>query len=363
MFVSGCKAVLVIVALWCAGFCEPLANSAPVNLEWRPAHQTVVVGDEVQIGLYAVSDNDVNQSIASMSAVVLWDEEFLGTVGHINNGPYLWYAAGFFMNDLGGLNDDRSDGDIIFTGFGQFAPADPACVPVPPDGLLITTFTFDAVAKTEAAVVGIPLRHAQVSQTEVYDGFLPGFDVTGTLGTATVRILPAIDLVMSQPPPNSIDARQPSDVDGGNATGWQSIDLLFDGVAACLIADDFSISVEPTIEAPPVVTGVTATRNRVTLQLDKPIPPGRWTNIAYQPTGTTVRVGALPADVNGDGTSGPLDLLALIDALNGVTILRPMWQVDLDRSGEVNSLDILREVDLLNGAGEFEAWNGRTLPP
>jgi len=57
-----------MVALACVGFSPPLRNSPDVNLEWRPAHQTVGVGDEVQIGLYAVSDNDVNQSTSSMEA-------------------------------------------------------------------------------------------------------------------------------------------------------------------------------------------------------------------------------------------------------------------------------------------------------
>ena len=67
--------------------------------------------------------------------------------------------------------------------------------------------------------------------------------------------------------------------------------------------------------------------------------------------------------MNGDRTSGPLDILAIIDHLNGVT-QPPLgdWSADVDHSGEHNSQDVLRVVDLLNGAGDFVIWNGVTLP-
>jgi hypothetical protein len=66
-----------------------------------------------------------------------------------------------------------------------------------------------------------------------------------------------------------------------------------------------------------------------------------------------VRIGFLPGDVNADLVAGPLDILALIDHLNGLKNL-PVWSTDIDRSGQTNPQDILREVDVLNGAGAFE---------
>ena len=58
---------------------------------------------------------------------------------------------------------------------------------------------------------------------------------------------------------------------------------------------------------------------------------------------------------------GPLDILALIDRLNGVIAL-PEWSTDIDRDGSAGPQDILRLIDLLNGAGAFEPWNGKSLP-
>lgn len=68
-----------------------------------------------------------------------------------------------------------------------------------------------------------------------------------------------------------------------------------------------------------------------------------------------------PGDVNGDGTTSPRGILALINSINGIKP-RPLFSTDMDRNGELNPQDVLREIDLLNGAGAFEAWNFRSLP-
>ena len=70
-----------------------------------------------------------------------------------------------------------------------------------------------------------------------------------------------------------------------------------------------------------------------------------------------------PANVNGDGSATPVDILRLIDSLNGV--FTPPWGIyskDIDRSNAATPSDILREIDLLNGAGEFDPWNNVPLP-
>jgi hypothetical protein len=76
-----------------------------------------------------------------------------------------------------------------------------------------------------------------------------------------------------------------------------------------------------------------------------------------------VCVGWLPADANGDGTSSPVDILAIIDNLN--SRLEPpleIWQCDINRSSLCEPSDILRLIDLLNGAGVYDSWNGQSLP-
>ena len=70
-------------------------------------------------------------------------------------------------------------------------------------------------------------------------------------------------------------------------------------------------------------------------------------------------VGRLVKQVSGD--LGPIDILVLIDALNGVLDL-PDHATDIDRDETSGPLDVLRAIDLLTGAGEFEPWIGRSLP-
>ncbi len=66
--------------------------------------------------------------------------------------------------------------------------------------------------------------------------------------------------------------------------------------------------------------------------------------------------------MSGDGLSNSLDILVLIDYLNGITSLNE-WQCDIDRSGECDPLDILKLIDLLNGAGEYDVWLEAEIPP
>jgi hypothetical protein len=136
--------------------------------------------------------------------------------------------------------------------------------------------------------------------------------------------------------------------------------------AGCNVADaasgDFTVSVTPAGDAP-TVSDVSVAGQTVTVTLSIEIPAQKWTCITHTATGKKVCLGSLPADVNGDGTAAPVDILDIIDNLNGVT--NPplaIYQSDIDRSAEPNPADILSEIDLLNGASGFLVWNGKTLP-
>jgi len=171
-------------------------------------------------------------------------------------------------------------------------------------------------------------------------------------------------IVSSQPPNNAIDAGQPSDPGRGDVPGWTTVDITFVGGIAGLDPGDFEIIQQGGVDLPPSIVRVETTVNPSTarLVLSGRIAPGAWTTFRHTASGTSTRLGFLPADVNADGTSAALDILALIDSLNRVGAPRPLWSTDVDRSGEANSADILREIDLLNGAGVFDAWNGVSLP-
>ena len=114
---------------------------------------------------------------------------------------------------------------------------------------------------------------------------------------------------------------------------------------------DESFEIEPVI----------AKGSTVTIRLTEPLAPGTWTTLHHEPSGVELRWGTLPGDVNGDGISGPIDILALVDALNA-PVPGPDHALDINRNGSAEPLDILRLIDLLNGAGIYEPWLGRTLP-
>ena len=159
--------------------------SALINLEWRPDTQTVLVGATVDIGLYAVSDDpEMDQYILAMDVILNWDPDSLELVGVDNNGPYDWLFSGFPVGDVDGLNDTFADGDALYTALGQLGAGAWAT----PDGLLVTTFQFTALAETPGTSLTIAEDAGSYTHTAIWGS--PGLDVHGTLGTATVTIGP-----------------------------------------------------------------------------------------------------------------------------------------------------------------------------
>lgn len=172
-----------------------------------------------------------------------------------------------------------------------------------------------------------------------------------------------VNLVSSNPANDAIDARQPSQIDRSNVVGWQSLTLTFDTDVSSFAVEDFSIlQFGGNLPAPGISFLEQVDANTITLNLYHPISPAAWTTIRHNCSGEEVRFGYLPGDVNGDGASNPIDILALIDALNSIGLTRPIYSTDINRSGAAEPSDILREIDLLNGADAFDVWNGVALP-
>ena len=191
--------------------------------------------------------------------------------------------------------------------------------------------------------------------------------VTGTyLGNGTDCIPnpceAAIEIVSSNPPSGSIDARHTSAPNGSSPAGWDAVMLTFDGPTDSLVAGDFAVT--STSGTTPTITGLIPAGSDVTLQFDGFIPTEEWTQIEHLDSGTRVCLAYMPADVNGDRTAAPADILAVIDQINGVTVPPlELWQADTDRDGTVAPADILRVIDLLNGAGVYESWLNRSIGP
>jgi hypothetical protein len=138
------------------------------------------------IDLYAISDSEESQSISAMDVILSWDAAVLQLTGVDSDGPYpyQWLFSGF-TNDSGldGLNNTWTDGNALYTAMAQLGGG-PAWAP--PDGLLVTRFLFRKLHVGDPTLVSILDSFGDYTHTVVYDGLIPGLDVTGTLTPVTV---------------------------------------------------------------------------------------------------------------------------------------------------------------------------------
>jgi len=163
---------------------SPLISA--VNLELRPAGQTVVVGTTVEVELYATAGGGSNETVGYMTVVLTWDATWLTLTGVNNNGPYFWLDSGFPDDSMeDGLNDSFSDGDALYRAAGVLGSPATAT----PAGLLITTLLFTAADTTALTTIQI-VPQIEGTQTLVFSDTPPfGMNVTGTLGSANATII------------------------------------------------------------------------------------------------------------------------------------------------------------------------------
>ena len=178
--------------------CNALASpaAADVHLELRPAQPQVDLGDTVRIGLYAVSDQEIDQAVGGIDAIVSWDPRVLTLAGHEDDGPYTWMFS-WFPNDieLDRLNDTWSDGDAWYQSLRRGAPNPPAMATA--DGLLVTTLVFTAVGPATVTRISLIPEAEFFTKTRVLDGLVTGRIITGQLVPGRFSILlcgPVADL-------------------------------------------------------------------------------------------------------------------------------------------------------------------------
>jgi len=171
-------------------------------------------------------------------------------------------------------------------------------------------------------------------------------------------------VLSSSPPRGAIDARKPTDRDGGNSYGWQSADLTMTVYASLQTPADFLVTQQGGIVVAPPVTGVAAADDRhLTVTLETIIETRAWTTITHINSGTSVRLGYLPGNVNADLVSNAADVTAIVDVLSSVLpTTKPIWSMDIDRSEAVTPADVLEVVDLLNGADAYLPYLNAALP-
>lgn len=164
------------------------AAQAAIDLEFRPVSGTYMVGQTIEVGLYAVSDSGGNQLMAATDVLFGWDTARLDLVGLDNTGGAGLISSAFPPIEPYGLNElsPPQDGDGYYQGLAF--PGSP--VSATPAGTLLTTFEFLALSQTPSTIIDLLPLAGVGGRTRVFDGTVPNLEVTGALVDGKVQIVP-----------------------------------------------------------------------------------------------------------------------------------------------------------------------------
>jgi hypothetical protein len=183
-----------------------------VNLEFRvfpgDCHYRFIPGDQIEIGLYAVSPSDHTHYFGAADVIFGWDPAYLQLLGLSNVGGADLLYSGFPAGDPYNLNEvvPPQDGDGLYTALGNFGSP----VPATPEGTLLTTFVFGAVEIVQETAIEILVSGGDpLGYTKVFHAEIPNYPITGELIGTTVDVVRDC----------------PADVDG---SGYVDIDDIFD---------------------------------------------------------------------------------------------------------------------------------------
>ncbi len=176
-------------------------------------------------------------------------------------------------------------------------------------------------------------------------------------------------IASSDPSNCTLDARIPHlRTQSASPLGWDSIDLDFNIGCSCdsLSIGDLSVSDVPgspdsnAVTGQAVISGITGgMSNLCTVEFAAPIPTNQWTCITVKVTGEQRCIGSLPADVDSDQTVTLVDVTTLTSHLDFSTGLP--HEVDINRDGESTTLDLVAVINLLTGADQFSTWSDANI--
>lgn len=182
---------------------------------------------------------------------------------------------------------------------------------------------------------------------------------------------PSGTLAAQTPPDGVVDARRPHPAN--NASTLEGIEELI--VTAPSGAGDECFTLCETAEwtggtpAANSIASISADGTTYTITLARPITPGAVTTLRYSgDPNTELEYTSHPANVNGDSMSSAIDILRLVDCVNGINPgTNCPWEeysFDIDRDDDPNvpdMADVWMLIDLLNGVG-FAVWYRTPLP-
>ncbi|HEY3242460.1 MAG TPA: hypothetical protein VGM03_03835 [Phycisphaerae bacterium] len=139
-------------------------------------------------------------------------------------------------------------------------------------------------------------------------------------------------------------------------------------VAANVVRSCTDLAGNGQADCPNVTTVTGSGAGPYMISLSAPPPPRECITFTFPGTnaGQKLQYQVLPGDVNLDGTSNTVDLLALVQALNNgsANLIGNLARYNIDRSAggsPVNTSDLLRLVQLLNGTQATQVFNGATV--
>ncbi len=334
---------------WVGGLCICQAAVADINVEFRPANQSVEIGATVEIGVYVVSDSAENQLMAAAQIIVGWEPAHLRLIGLSQAGATPLLSSSFPRPDPYGINEAQppQDGTAMYVGLARLQEP----VAATPEGTLLTTLLFEALSETPSTPVqALESAGNPPGETIIFDGVTPNTDVTGTLQGANVIVTSGLPAVLSlvrtgstgliaPGDPITIEVRM-SDLRLNEAAGFQAF-LEFDATRMSFVSGSYS----PAPFGLPLITPISA--DGTTIDLASRIDPAMmqeptskdavlaeltFSSLAFQCSPTIVFRAHDPATeiTREDGTPIlPLDLVAP----------RPSCPCDFNCDGVLNSQD------------------------
>lgn len=331
---------------------SPEADAA-VNLEWRPTRLSSVVGDIIEVRLFAVSDTGEDAPTSGMTVVLSWDPARLRllvnvdpcTAGPCDPGTYDWLQS-YFPDDsvLDGLNDSFDDGDAFYSALAQLG-ADNTPVATA-DGLWVTSFRFAAIGSGVAEIRIEDSCDGCSAETTVSDGLVPGLVVTGTLGPpAEVTVVDC-----AAPTANAIGSRY-LEVTPGPALNPVALMVEGDtsdpdvGCVSMYVQPDGSLAESPAFQTPDDWGTLTVTGPQIRPATEYRVVTDCQAGLSTSTAATAmVRTWAW-GDTNGSGSDVTFsDVLRIVDGSNGVfagdTRLENVDLMPCEPDGIIDDLDI-----------------------
>ncbi len=361
------------------GLVTSSANASDLNVGTYVGNSssvTVPPGFVVSYEVVGELNDDLNEGLASIVLDLSFDGGDLETAQAPMHPPMTHFAIPRGLNNINGFGGAVVAGDLVQVGgiqntmkatsaMGPY-PNGPTIVGVAWPGEPVVIAHGQFVAPTTPGTYTLWMQNVfanVIVEGETGDFFFATEPATvGTTSNLTVVVdANAVAIVSASPTTGTIDARQPWSPDGSEIYGWDTIELTIVGDPASLNPADFAIVHTAPFDPPTVVNVAPTGADTVSIELSAIIEVGEWTNLIHTASGTQVRVGFLPGDVDGSGLVSSADVLALIDHLNGESTLAS-YQTDINRDSTTDADDLARLIDLFNGDFTYPVYMGTTLP-